>query len=47
MDVGMTDAAPLDVDMDVVLVGFAPGEFEGRERGGGALSGVTVGLRHE
>jgi hypothetical protein len=46
MDVGVADAAPLDVDVDVVVVEFAAGEFEGRQRSGGVLCGVAVGLGH-
>ena len=46
VNVGMADAAPLDVDVDVVVVEFAAVEFEGREGGGGALCGIAVGLGH-
>jgi hypothetical protein len=46
VDVGMADAAPLDIDVDVVVVEFAAGEFERREGSGGTLRGVAVGLGH-
>ena len=42
----MADAAELDVNVDVVVVEFAAGEFERRQRGGGALGGIAVGLGH-
>jgi hypothetical protein len=43
----MADTAPLDVDLNVVVVEVAAGEFEGCERGGGVLRRVAVGLGHE
>jgi hypothetical protein len=46
MDIGMADAAPLDVDVYVMVVEFAAVELEGREGGGGALCGISVGLGH-
>jgi hypothetical protein len=43
----MADAAPLDVNLNVVFVKVAAGELEWGERSGGGLRRVTVGLGHE
>ena len=46
VDVGVADAAELDVDEDVVGAGVAVFVVEGDERGGGGVGGVAMGCNH-
>ena len=46
VDVGVADAAPLNLHVNVVVMEFATVEAERCKRGGNTLCCVAVGLRH-